>query len=213
MGLNMAYTSYKSYFNKQGVKKAVEDLTLKELRKISHDLFAVVNKRIKRLSDKDVISPAYDSLMKKRGGKTFTSGGKNLKALRKEFAQAVAFYNMETSTVSGAKRYENNLKKYVGGDLSPSTISYVFDLLHRVQERIPGSIFGSVVGSIPVLNVLNNVIGNDINNMSTMYDTEEQKEERIINEVIEKLMKMIEDEYQTGVKTLNEITKEFNRLF
>lgn len=209
----MANTSYKAYFDKKGTKKAVEDLTLKELRKISHDLFAVVNKRIRRLAQKDVISPAYDSLMKKRGGKTFTSGGKNLKQLQKEFAQAVAFYNMETSTVTGAKRYENNLKKYVGSDVSPSTVSYIFDLLHRVQERIPEAVFGSVVGSIPVLNVLNNVIGSDINSMGTMYDTEEQKDEKIINDAIDKLMELIEQEYQRGVKTLNEISKEFNKLF
>lgn len=203
------YTDYKSI----NTKKSLEALSLKELKRMSHDLFAVANKRIRRLQNKDVISPALNALQDKRGDNPlFTIGGKDLKALQREYSEAMAFLNLETSTVTGARRYENNLKNLVG-DVDDSTVSYMFDLLHSVQERLPESVFGSVVGSKPVLEQLIESIEEETNKTESEYESESDKRESIISDAIDKLTSMIDKSVQNGIDILQGATNAFNRLF
>lgn len=204
------YTDYKSI----KTKKALEELSLKELKRMSHDLFAVANKRISRLQNKkDVISPALNALENRRGDNPkFTIGSKNLKQLQREYSEAMAFLNLETSTVTGAKQYENNLKSYVG-DADDSTISYIFDLLHSVQERVPESVFGSLAGSVPTLEILTEILGQDTNSNISEFESESDKRESIISDAIDKLTSMIDEQVQHGKDVLQGMTNDFNRLF
>lgn len=204
------YTDYKSI----NTKKALEELSLKELKRMSHDLFAVANKRIRRLQNKDVLSPALDALQKKRTGhETFTIGSKNLKQLQREYSEAIAFLNLETSTVTGAKRYENNLKQYVGSDVSKKTVSYIFDLLHSIQERVPQKIYGNMAGSVPILEQIQEMLIEDIESNENEFESESDKRERIITNAIEKLTNEIDKSVQRGQNALQSATNNFNRLF
>lgn len=64
------------------------------------------NKRLKRLQGMETLSPALNSVMQS-GGK-FTIKGKTRNEILKESSRALAFINMKTSTVSGAKQFEKN---------------------------------------------------------------------------------------------------------
>lgn len=204
------YTDYKSI----KTRKALEDLSLKELKRMSHDLFAVANKRIRRLQNKDVISPALNALNDRRSGHvTFTIGSKNLKQLQREYSEAMAFLNLETSTVTGAKRYEAKLKQYVGSDISDKNISYMFDLLHSIQERIPERVFGKVAGSMPILEQLQEMLEDDTNSDVNTYESESEKREHIISEAIDKLVNEIDESVQRGQNALQSAADSFNRLF
>lgn len=204
------YTDYKSI----KTRKALEDLSLKELKRMSHDLFAVANKRIRRLQNKDVISPALNALNDRRSGHvTFTIGSKNLKQLQREYSEAMAFLNLETSTVTGAKRYEAKLKQYVGSDISDKNISYMFDLLHSIQERIPERVFGKVAGSMPILEQLQEMLEDDTNSDVNTFESESEKREHIISEAIDKLVNEIDESVQRGQNALQSAADSFNRLF
>lgn len=204
------YTDYKSI----KTRKALEDLSLKELKRMSHDLFAVANKRIRRLQNKDVISPALNALNDRRSGHvTFTIGSKNLKQLQREYSEAMAFLNLETSTVTGAKRYEAKLKQYVGSDMSDKNISYMFDLLHSIQERIPERVFGKVAGSMPILEQLQEMLEDDTNSDVNTFESESEKREHIISEAIDKLVNEIDESVQRGQNALQSAADSFNRLF
>lgn len=204
------YTDYKSI----KTKKALEELSLKELKRMSHDLFAVANKRIRRLQNSDTVSPALNVIEKKRGDNPyFNIGSKNLKELQREYSEAIAFLNLETSTVTGSKRYEKKLKSYIGNDVDDSTVSYVFDLLHSIQERIPESIFGSVAGSIPILEQIQEILSEETNANLSEYESESAKRESIISDAIDKLTSMIDESVQHGINQLQGYTNEFNKLF
>ena len=60
------------------------------------------NKRLKRLQGMDTLSPALNSVLQS-GGK-FSIKGKTRNEILKESSRALAFINMKTSTVSGAKQ-------------------------------------------------------------------------------------------------------------
>lgn len=204
------YTDYKSI----KTKKALEELSLKELKRMSHDLFAVANKRIRRLHDSDTISPALNAIEKRRGNNpNFTIGSKDLKQLQREYSEAIAFLNLETSTVTGSKRYEKNLKQYIGNDVSDDTVSYMFDLLHSVQERIPESIFGNVAGSIPILEQLQEIISESTDSNISEFESESAKRESIISDAIDRLTSMIDESVQSGINQLQGSANAFNRLF
>ena len=80
----------------------------KNLAKIVTKLASAANKRVKRLGENGLATPA---LRKADKGKHFGSKDKNLKQLRSEYKRVSGFLKSETSTVKGYKSFLNRLSK------------------------------------------------------------------------------------------------------
>lgn len=93
------------------------------LRKEIRRVFQMANRRIQNVEKANVFSPAVAALGKgqvkgysKFTVKGFGNTGDSWQALKKEYAKAVAFLNQPTSTASGAKQFEQQVKKQMNID-------------------------------------------------------------------------------------------------
>lgn len=183
------------------VKTAVEDMSRKELAQAAKSLFSTVNKRIARLDKSDVISPALNALKQKRTPK-FTSGGKDLKALQKEYAEALAFYNLTTSTVTGARNFTNNIKNVVGERIKDEKyVNRLFDTLHTVQGRMP-QIFSS--GRIGTDDIIQKIEESAENNEERIFSMDAAEREEELNRIVDELIKQTTDELQATIENIIE---------
>lgn len=131
---------------------------LKEMKKEARKVFSRVNKRINRLIASDAISPALEGLFKRHyEGFHFTYGGTDLDSLSKMLSEAYIFESRETSTVTGAKLYTNNLKRLLKdrGIKDDNYINNVFDLMRGVSERVPVQLAENMIGTDLILNQIN----------------------------------------------------------
>lgn len=110
-------------FNKEKVRKDIINSIegSKEIRKEIKRVFQVANRRIQNIEKGGYFSPAVASLGKggvegysKFSVKGFGNTGDEWKALVKEYSKAVSFLNQPTSTATGAKEFEIQVKKKVG---------------------------------------------------------------------------------------------------
>lgn len=178
------------------IKDVITDLTRQELAKKAKALFSTVNKRIARLQTSDVISPALNALEKKRIPK-FTIGGKNLKELQKEYSEALAFYNLETGTVTGARVYTNQLKQYFGDKVKDKNfIAKTFDLLRTLKDRLP-ELYKNVYGKD-----LQTIIQEDTNLQEKLYSENSIESEQAMTELIDKIIEQTTEQTQDQVEDL-----------
>lgn len=202
-------------YSRTRTKRELEEYSLKQLRQIAHDRFAVANKRIKRLEQSGTSSPALNALIKKRGeNPRFTQGGKNIKQLTREIAECYSFLNLETSTVTGTKNYERHVADLVGTSSSDKKrISQMFRLFDALQERLPGSVFGNVHDTNQEMEQLRQIVDSRSDlDLSQMEMNANQKEE-IVSKAIDKMLDEIEEEKRKGEESLESIEKQFRRLF
>lgn len=93
--------------------KTVQRMTEKELRAVVTRLASAANKRVRRIEQKGITTPATRAA--ERSGGKFTAKGKNLNQLRNEYKRIKNFLRNETSTLKGykkfAKRFERKLQK------------------------------------------------------------------------------------------------------
>lgn len=155
-------------FDEHKVRKEIEEMTRQELAKQATKLFSAVNKRIDRLQASNTISPALEALQRKRGDTHFSARGKSLEALQDEYVEALSFSNLQTSTVSGARQYTNQLKSLLGDRIKDSDyVSSVFDLMHGVAERLPVELASNMIGTNDILNdVIETAIGENISELN-----------------------------------------------
>ena len=104
------------------------------------------NKRLKRLQGMETLSPALNSVMQS-GGK-FTIKGKTRNEVLKEASRAISFINMKTSTVSGAKQFENNFAAKLSNkskNITNDQRKTLFDSFRKLQQISPVglNIYGS----------------------------------------------------------------------
>lgn len=104
------------------------------------------NKRIKRLQSMKTLSPALNSVMES-GGK-FSLKGKSRNEVLKEASRAIAFMNMKTSTVSGAKEFEKGFAAKLSNkskDITNEQRKVLFDTFRKLQQISPVglNIYGS----------------------------------------------------------------------
>ena len=109
-----------------------------ELAKQMQPTIDAANKRLKRLQGMETLSPALNSVMES-GGK-FSLKGKTRNEVLKEASRAIAFINMRTSTVSGAKQFEkgfaaklSNKSKNITNDQRKT----LFDSFRKLQQISP----------------------------------------------------------------------------
>lgn len=104
------------------------------------------NKRLKRLQGMETLSPALNSVMGS-GGK-FSLKGKSRNEVIKESSRAIAFINMGTSTVSGAKAFEKNFAAKLSNkskNITNEQRKTLFDSFRKLQQISPVglNIYGS----------------------------------------------------------------------
>lgn len=86
-------------------------LSEKELRKVVQNLADTGNKRIKRMQEAGLKSPALNYIEHSKGGAKFSTKGKKLNQLRAEYIRAKNFLTAETGNVKGARNFIKNSVK------------------------------------------------------------------------------------------------------
>ena len=118
-----------------------------ELVKQLQPTIDAANKRIKRLQGLETLSPALSSVMENGCGK-FSLKGKTRNEVIKEASRAIAFINMRTSTVSGAKAFEKNFAAKLSNkskNITNDQRKILFDSFRKLQQMSPVglNIYGS----------------------------------------------------------------------
>lgn len=86
----------------------------KELRGEARRLVSLANKRLKRIEQQGLLeSPAYKKYVED-GKQKFGIRGKNMEEVKQEIARINDFIKKQTSTVTGTKKYLDNVAKSVG---------------------------------------------------------------------------------------------------
>ena len=109
-----------------------------ELLQVLAPLRDAANKRVNRLQSAGQPSPALQAI-EKTGGKIYGGKWTTNKELRKEIERAAAFLNYQTSTVTGARKYEKKMTGSVTGgirygDLTPAQVGKYWDIMHKMRE-------------------------------------------------------------------------------
>lgn len=198
------------------IRKAIEEQTYEELQKTANTVFNRVNKRIRNIEREvnrpsaKIISPAYNALKKERGrAPRFGTSGTytDLASLRKEYAKAVAFDEMETSSIAGARAYTNNIMSVFNGKKIPrDTIGYIFDILHGLHERVPDKIYASMLKYSDYLETVAEIAEDrDFSNMNTDAESLDADIQRAVEELTAKMTSDINDDIDAFKRGLNRL--------
>lgn len=119
-----------------------------EIKAITQVMASAMNKRIKRVENSGIYSPAVDAVMKS-GGK-FSTAGKTRNQLISELTRARNFANAKTSTVKGAKKVRSEEKERLGGrEFSENERVALYEAFRKLKEMNPA--FVTMYGSDRVL--------------------------------------------------------------
>lgn len=106
----------------------VMSMSRRELAQATSVLTQASNKRLARMKKQGITTPATEYI-KKHGGK-FSTKGKDVMQLRKEFQRAKGFLESETSTIKGYRRWENKIAKTL-----KDTAGIDYNSLTETQKR------------------------------------------------------------------------------
>lgn len=194
------YFERKTIMNVKGLKikdilnidlETFNKLNESELRAITSRLVSAGNKRIRRLQEHEINSPAIQSLGKEKKFSTKldkdTSKQQRVNKLRGEFSRARSFLNAETSTIGGYKKFAKRTRSRIASELGLSTkqvekklnMNRLFDLLHKAQQRGLVSSYRGSKGSIQARNIIAEILidNPDVNEDNLMDWLEEQTDE------------------------------------
>lgn len=168
-------------------------LTEKELRQITSRLVSAGNKRIRRLAEHEINSPAMQSLgnqkffsikLEKNIGKQ-----QRVNKLRSEFARARNFLTSETSTIKGYKEFTERTYERIEKETGISRDQLgrignrLFDTLHKAQSMGLVSSYRGSKGSMQARNVIAEVLIDNPNvNEDTLFEWLEQQMEEFYEE-------------------------------
>ena len=138
------------------------------------------NKRLKRLENMKTLSPALNSVMES-GGK-FSLKGKDRNAAIKEASRAITFINMKTSTISGAKQFEQSFQKKLSNKAQGITNDQrklLFDSFRKLEQISPVGL--NIYGSDRLIRLLadevvdekydfNNAMNKALNELTKAYE-------------------------------------------
>ena len=151
-----------------------------ELVKQMQPTIDAANKRIKRLQGMETLSPALNAVM--GGGGKFSLKGKSRNEVLKEASRAIAFINMKTSTVSGAKRFERGFAAKLSNksqNISNDQRKVLFDAFRKIEQISPVGL---------------NVYGSD--RLVRMLADEIVDEKLSFEEIMQKALKDLQNEYE-----------------
>ena len=111
-----------------------------ELRALNSRLVSASNKRVRRLQQQDIISPALQSL---RGNVKFSTKipqGLNVKQrvnyLRQQYARMRTFLTSKTSTLSGAKEVTKRIKQTISDKYGVELTGKQLNNIHKIMEKL-----------------------------------------------------------------------------
>ena len=170
---------------------AFNKLNEKELRALTSRLVSAGNKRIRRLQEHEINSPAMQSLGNEKAFSTKlpkdTSTQQRVNQLRAEFSRARSFLNAETSTISGYKKFKKKTISRIARDLNKPEkvvekildVNRLYDLLHKAQQQGLVSSYRGSKGSIQARNVIAEILIDkpDVNEDTLFGWLEEQTDE------------------------------------
>lgn len=106
-----------------------------ELRKEIRRIFQMANRRIQNIENAGVFSPALEALNLETDVNTFSKfsvTGKTWTEIKIEYAQAVEFLRKPTSTASGAKQFNETIRKQL--DLTPEEYKRISQQFIKNEE-------------------------------------------------------------------------------
>ncbi len=151
-----------------------------ELVKQMQPTIDAANKRIKRLQGMKTLSPALNAVM--NGGGKFSLRGKSRNEVLKEASRAIAFINMKTSTVSGAKQFERGFAAKLSNkaqNISNDQRKILYDAFRKIDQISPVGL---------------NVYGSD--RLIRMLADEIVDENFYFEGMMQKALKELQDEYE-----------------
>lgn len=151
-----------------------------ELVKQMQPTIDAANKRIKRLQGMKTLSPALNAVMD-NGGK-FSLKGKSRNEVLKEASRAIAFINMKTSTVSGAKQFERGFAAKLSNkaqNITNDQRKVLFDAFRKLEQISPVGL--NVYGSDRLVRMLADEIVDDKSSFEGL---------------MQKALKDLQDEYE-----------------
>lgn len=188
--------------SKSQVKKDVSEMTRKELSKEMQKMVNTANKRITRLEQQGLVSPAYNAVME--GGGRFSTRGKTLNQLRKEYARIQAFMQMSTATVSGAKTFTNKIDAMLGDTYSDTLKSKIFEAFRKVTSHFPPEL-----NAYDSKNVLREIADTIVENID-LHDNTEEDLNMALEISIERAINKIVNTFMNGVDELQDAFMELN---
>ena len=118
--------------------KTFNSLDLNALKAVTSKLNSAANKRITRLEEKGVNSPALASVQ--ASGGRFSTKNKTLNELRSEYARAKNFMNLKSSSVTGWKQVRREtiqILRRKGIDVNMENFDEVIRIYERLKELDP----------------------------------------------------------------------------
>ena len=187
--------------------EGVGSMERKELYKHASKVFSAANKRIKRIQEAGVLSPAVEGIMDK-GGK-FSAKGKDRNELLHEYARAVSFMNLKTSSLSGARTYEQNLEKRVG-KITPNKRKLLFDVFRRLEET--NLVSAQTYGSDRLVQRISQEIDRDKSDNIDDLERGSDEYQAKLEELLENVREELDDYYVTELEAQQEYEKVFNKI-
>lgn len=173
----------------------------KELRREARRLVSLANKRLKRIEKQGLIeSPAYKQFIED-GGQKFGIRGKNTEEVKQEIARMNDFIKKQTSTVTGTKKYLDNVAKSVGitkfdnyKDLQ-NQLNTFFRGVDKVREYLQNSKEVSVaIGYSKIFEVVSDYVEEVGTELDSIDDLIVEMAEKVIEGVAYgKVDKMLDD--------------------
>ncbi len=176
------------------------NFTRKELAKECRRYFDIANKRITRLEQSNLLSPALHAVMDS-GGK-FYARGADLKQLQHEYARVIKFLNMQTATVTGARQHEKRIEEKLGHKLTSAQRSMLFEAYRAIEKASPAGV--QAYGSDRLVQYLADEIHSEDANMAPSASDPD------FEAMIEKAIGDVLDEYE---RVVDEFTAEFQDMF
>lgn len=173
------------------------------LRREIRRVFQMANRRIQNIEKAGVFSPAVAALGKgdvkgysKFSVKGFGETGSGWQALKKEYAKAISFLNQPTSTASGAKQFEAQVKKEMGID---------DELWKGVRDSILGnynSVSSDLLLALPYSDFMQEVYSRAAASASTQMEQEARANEAAAQAEIDNLAKKLAQDTVDGIEDM-----------
>lgn len=184
---------------RQDIMESVEGTPAmrKEIRRV----FQMANRRIQNIEKSGVFSPAVASLGKgdihnysKFSIKGFGNTGAEWTELKKEYAKAIAFLNQPTSSATGAREFEEQVKKQMDID------EELWDALREQILMGYNSVESQLLLALPYADFMQEIYSRTVKDVSSKMEEDAKK---ILDKLDKNINKTSEDILQAYEDLLN----------
>lgn len=204
MKINVSMRTQKGIKNKikKDIIKSIEGNSgmRREIRRV----FQMANRRIENIEKSGAFSPAVAALGKgdvkgysKFSVKGFGNTGSSWQALKKEYAKCIAFLNQPTSTASGARDFERQVKSQMGID---------DDLWQALRDDIMGgynSVSGQLLNALPYSQFMQEVYNRASASASSEIESEARRNADQIQKDVEQIAENMANQFAELFKAFN----------